>query len=158
MYQTQISKLHPPSRGDGTNIDLKSNLDNFYDEPEPLTDAEYDVLDARGKYSISLAPLSRFRANDEADTVILFLVLAGEDPDVVYAVQAPTFSFSKARAKIFAPDMTIQKLSELMGGNDKWRIVNWKYVARMNGTYNPSSFPFLPLFIRIGKKVLTPTL
>lgn len=72
MYQTQISKLHPPSRGDGTNIDLKSNLDNFYDEPEPLTDAEYDVLDARGKYSISLAPLSRFRANDEADTVIFF--------------------------------------------------------------------------------------
>ena len=49
MYQTQLSTLHPPSRGDGTNLDLKSNLDNFYDEPEPLTDAEYDALDARSK-------------------------------------------------------------------------------------------------------------
>lgn len=64
-------------------------------------------------------------------------VEAGEDPDVVYAEQPPTFSLSKARAKIFAPGMTIQKLSELMGGDDKWRIVNWKYVARMNGTYTP---------------------
>lgn len=69
------------------------------------------------------------------------LVEAGEDPDVVYAEQAPTFSLSKARGKIFAPDMTIQKLSELMGGDDKWRIVNWKYVARMNGTYNPPPPP-----------------
>lgn len=55
MYQTQISTLHPPSRGDGSNIDLKSNLDNFYDEPEPLTDAEYDVLDARSQYLTLLA-------------------------------------------------------------------------------------------------------
>lgn len=70
------------------------------------------------------------------------LVEAGEDPDVVYAEQAPTFSLSKARGKIFAPDMTIQKLSELMGGDDKGRIVNWKYVARMNGTYTPSPYLF----------------
>lgn len=74
------------------------------------------------------------------------LVEAGEDPDVVYAEQAPTFSLSKARGKIFAPDMTIQKLSELMGGDDKWRIVNWKYVARMNGTYNP---PPPPLYFQL---------
>ena len=47
MCQSKISELHPPSRGDGTNIDLKSNTDNFYEEPEPLTDAEYDALEAR---------------------------------------------------------------------------------------------------------------
>lgn len=77
-------------------------------------------------------------------------VEAGEDPDVVYAEQPPTFSLSKARAKIFAPDMTIQKLSELMGGDDKGRIVNWKYVARMNGTYTPPPLPFIsnsPYFV-----------
>ncbi|KAF6231442.1 hypothetical protein HO173_010403 [Letharia columbiana] len=107
MYQAKISELHPTSRGDGTNIDLKSNLDNFYEEPEPLTDAEYTAMDAR--------------------------IDAGEDPDVVFAEQPPTFSFKKAREKIFAKDMTIEKLSELMGGNEKWRIVNWKYVARTKG-------------------------
>lgn len=53
MYQAKISKLHPISRGDGTNIDLKSNIESFYEEPEPLTDAEYDAMDARGKYSFS---------------------------------------------------------------------------------------------------------
>lgn len=69
MYQNQISALHPPSRGDGTNIDLKSNLDNFYEEPEPLTDAEYDALDARSKSaSIShsfFAPL-KFEGGESA--------------------------------------------------------------------------------------------
>ena len=50
MYEAQISTLHEPSRaGDGRNIDLKSNLDNFYEEVEPLTDEEYDALDARGE-------------------------------------------------------------------------------------------------------------
>ena len=71
------------------------------------------------------------------------LVEAGEDPEVVYADQPPAFSFKKARAKIFAEDMTIQKLSELMGGNDKGRIVNWKYVARTDGICTFPS-PFLP--------------
>lgn len=141
MYQTQISALHPPSRGDGTNIDLKSNLDNFYEEPEPLTDAEYDALDARSK-SASIphsffAPL-KFEGREREREMLRpgtdsLLVEAGEDPDAVYADQAPAFSFRKARAKIFAPDMTLQKLSELMGGNDRLRIVNWKYVARTDG-------------------------
>lgn len=58
MYQAQISSLHPPSRGDGTNIDLKSNTENFYEEPEPLTDAEYDALEARCESS-SAAPILR---------------------------------------------------------------------------------------------------
>lgn len=128
MYQAKISELHPTSRGDGTNIDLKSNLDNFYEEPEPLTDAEYTAMDARSKLSID-ALIQR----EDADFVILS-VDAGEDPDVVFAEQPPTFSFKKAREKIFAKDMTIEKLSELMGGNEKWRIVNWKYVARTKGT------------------------
>lgn len=40
--------------------------------------------------------------------------------------------------------MTTSKLSELMGGKDKWKIVNWKYVARTTGTAIPfkSSPPF----------------
>lgn len=141
MYQNQISALHPPSRGDGTNIDLKSNLDNFYEEPEPLTDAEYDALDARSKSaSIShpfFAPLKFVGGERERDakTGDSLVVEAGEDPDAVYADQAPTFSLQKARAKIFAPDMTLQTLSELMGGNDRLRIVNWKYVARTNGNH-----------------------
>ena len=54
MYQNQITTLHPPSRSDGKNIDLKSNLDSFYEEPEPLTDAEYDALDARSMYPLIL--------------------------------------------------------------------------------------------------------
>lgn len=76
------------------------------------------------------------------------VVEAGEDPDAVYADQAPTFSFQKARAKIFAPDMTLQTLSELMGGNDRLRIVNWKYVARTNGNHTifpPNPSPSLSL-------------
>lgn len=64
----------------------------------------------------------------------LLLVDAGEDPDVVYADQIPTLSFKRAREKIFAKDMTTSKLSELMGGKDKYKIVNWKYVARTTGT------------------------
>lgn len=135
--------MHPPSRGDGSNPDVKSNLDSFVDEPEPLTDEEYDFLDALSKYLNLCSGSASFRENDDADTVIS-LVEAGEDPDVVYAKITHKFSFSKARAKIFAPGMTIQKLSELMGGEDKGRIVNWKYIARMNGTYTHSTFPFLP--------------
>lgn len=69
----------------------------------------------------------------------VLLVEAGEDPDVVFAEQPPTFSFKRAREKIFAKDMTIEKLSELMGGNDKSRIINWKYVARTKGSYKPPS-------------------
>ena len=61
-------------------------------------------------------------------------VEAGEDPDVVYAEQPPTFTFKTAREKIFAQGMDMAKLSELMGGDDKTRIVNWKYVARTKGT------------------------
>ena len=49
MYEAKISVLHPKSRGDGTNLDLSTNLDNFYEEPELLTDAEYEALEARGK-------------------------------------------------------------------------------------------------------------
>ena len=49
-YQSGIDSLHPPSRrSDGGNIDLKSNLEGFFEEPETLTDEEYDALDARGK-------------------------------------------------------------------------------------------------------------
>ncbi|CAD6591818.1 MAG: hypothetical protein ASARMPRED_005769 [Alectoria sarmentosa] len=127
MYQAQISKLHPTSRGDGTNIDLKSNIDNFYEEPEPLTDAEYDALDARGKFFLEM-----FISREDADSMIP-QVEAGEDPDVVFAEQPPTFSFKRAREKIFADDLTISKLSELMGGKEKARIVNWKYVAQTKG-------------------------
>lgn len=64
----------------------------------------------------------------------LLLVDAGEDPDIVYADQIPMLSFKQAREKIFAKDMTTSKLSELMGGKDKYKIVNWKYVARTTGT------------------------
>ena len=49
MYEAKISVMHPKSRGDGKNLDLLTNLDNFNEEPELLTDAEYDALDARGK-------------------------------------------------------------------------------------------------------------
>ena len=59
MYETEISNLHPPSRGDGTNIDLKPNTDNFYEEPEPLTDAEYDALEARCEYSSAVPILKK---------------------------------------------------------------------------------------------------
>ena len=52
MNEAQISKLHPKSRGDGTNIDLQSNIENFYEEPPTLTDEEYDAMDARGKYQL----------------------------------------------------------------------------------------------------------
>lgn len=61
------------------------------------------------------------------------LVVAGENPDDVYAPQ-PTFPFERAREKIFADDMTVSKLSELMGGKKRERIVNWRYVARTEGT------------------------
>ena len=148
MYQAQISKLHPTSRGDGTNIDLKSNIDNFYEEPEPLTDAEYDALDARGKFFFEM-----FISREDADSIIP-LVEAGEDPDVVFAEQPPTFSFKRAREKIFADDMTISKLSELMGGKEKARIVNWKYVARTKGNYT-SSFILLSKRCRRNDRTLT---
>ena len=75
MYQNHISTLHPPCRGDGTNIDLKSNLDNFYEEPEPLTDAEYDALDARGKsasISNSLFALENREREGERDAETTF--------------------------------------------------------------------------------------
>lgn len=72
------------------------------------------------------------------------LVAAGEPEEVVYADPPPTLSFKKARAKIFAKDMTIEKLSELMGGDTKDRIVNWKYVARMRGTDIHSQYPLPP--------------
>lgn len=56
MYQSKIGELHPKSRADGENIDLRSNLDNFYEEPKELTDAEYDTLDARGKHYLTPRP------------------------------------------------------------------------------------------------------
>ena len=62
------------------------------------------------------------------------LVEAGEPADVVYAEEPPNLSFKNARAKIFGKKMTILKLSTLMGGEDKFRIVNWKYVARLGGS------------------------
>ena len=49
MYEAKISELHPKSRGDETNLDLHSNIENFYEEPEPPTDAEYAAMAARGK-------------------------------------------------------------------------------------------------------------
>ena len=68
---------------------------------------------------------------DGADPVVR-LVAAGENPDDVYAPR-PTFPFERAREKIFADDMTVSKLSELMGGKKRERIVNWTYVARTEG-------------------------
>lgn len=53
MYQAQISKLHPKSRGDGTNIDLQSNTENFYEEPPNITDEEYDAMEARSEYLLT---------------------------------------------------------------------------------------------------------
>lgn len=64
---------------------------------------------------------------------VTLLVEAGEPADEVYAEQPPTLSFKKARSKIFANDMTIEKLSRLMGRNDKYRIVNWAYITRTKG-------------------------
>ena len=62
------------------------------------------------------------------------LVDAGEDPGLVYEDQPSlVFSFKRTREKIFAKDMTVSKLSELMGGKKRERNVNWKYVARTGG-------------------------
>lgn len=47
MYETKISELHPESRGNYTNRDLKSNIDEFNEEIE-LTD---DAINAKGKHS-----------------------------------------------------------------------------------------------------------
>lgn len=156
MYQARISELHPTSRGDGTNIDLKSNIDNFYEEPEPLTDAEYDTLNARGKLR-----LDTLIAKEDTDSLILLVDEAGEDADVVFAERPPTFSFKRAREMIFAEDMTTSKLSELMGGKDKARIVNWKYVARTQGTDTlpnppPPSLLLSPKSCRLKDGDLTP--
>jgi len=45
----------------------------------------------------------------------------------------PPLSFSKARAKIFTQDMTIDKLATLMCGTTKGHIANWTYLPRTNG-------------------------
>ena len=126
MYESKISDLHPKPRGDYTNVDLKSNIEEFIEEVV-LTDADYDALDARSKYHLSFYPTLK------AANTVTFAVEAGEPADEVYAEQPPTLSFKNARAKIFAQDMTIEKLSKLMGGNDRYRIVNWTYVARTEG-------------------------
>lgn len=64
---------------------------------------------------------------------VTFLVEAGEPADEVYAEEPPTLSFQKARAKIFTNGMTIEKLAKLMGGNHRYRIVNWTYITRTKG-------------------------
>ena len=63
---------------------------------------------------------------------MILLVAAGEDRLIVYGELPPAF-FKQARKKIFAQDMTVSKLSELIGGMKREKIVNWKYVARTKG-------------------------
>lgn len=67
MYQAKIGELHPKSRADGENIDLKTNLDSFYEEPKELTDAEYDARNARGKHYFAALILRE----DHADALVV---------------------------------------------------------------------------------------
>lgn len=53
--------------------------------------------------------------------------------------------------------MTIEKLSELMGGQDRSRIVNWMYIARTQGPTLPSKSYPLPPRVQIADSKPFPT-
>ncbi len=116
IYEKAISTLHPPHRREGSPaslVDLQTNHDNFIEEPT-YTLSDWDDAD------IPTTPTSSYPASPLSP-----LPLTDEEP--------PPISFAKARAKIFARDMTIPQLAALMGGKTKGHIVNWSYVARTNG-------------------------
>lgn len=135
MYEKHISTLFPKSRREGgsqvSRVELVTNLDSFIEEPTADDwDDEKDNFDALNSETSSLvAKLAHVDlsgsgdADDDAD----------RDPDPATRTECPTIPFANVRAKIFAPDMTIEKLATMMGGTSKGHLVNWTYIARVGG-------------------------
>lgn len=126
IYEKAISKLHPEHRREGSPaalVDLQTNLDNFIEEPSYDYD---DDLDDKwdGDWDSSLPP-----SPPPALT-----------PTTTTTEEQPLISLASARAKIFAKEMTVERLAKLMSGTTKGRIVNWLYLARTNGAARTLEF------------------
>lgn len=123
MYELNINALHAPSRRAGcaaADIDIVTNLDSFSEATltEKLANEEDFDWDS---WSAS-DPLSDSQAASEE---------VWEEERISYAV---------ARRLIFAPGMTIAKLSKVMCGEKKGHIVNFTYLARENGAARTVEF------------------
>ncbi|MCJ1462923.1 hypothetical protein MMC07_001527 [Pseudocyphellaria aurata] len=116
MYEAKISTLHAPSRRAGSmaaEIDIVTNLDIFSEATLAENLANEDEFDW-DSWSASAPPSDASAESNEA----------WEEERVSYAV---------TRRLIFARDLTVAKLSNLMCGNTKGHIVNFTYLAREDG-------------------------
>ena len=138
MYERPIAKIFPESRREGSDLsttDLQTNLDNFFPEPEYDPNEPFEEFEPAQEAGEDEAALV---ARDMA-AMNIFEPLP-YNVNVVSPVECPTVPFGKARAMIFAPDMTVAKLAKLMGGTIKSRVVNWTYVSRTDGTARTLEF------------------
>ncbi|MCJ1262696.1 hypothetical protein MMC22_002566 [Lobaria immixta] len=116
MYEREISTLHAPSRRAGSiaaDIDIITNLDDFSEATLAENLAADDDFDW-DNWSATAPPSD---APSELDGVW----------------EEDRISYSVTRRLIFAPDMTVAKLSKLMCGEKKGHIVNFTYLAREDG-------------------------
>ena len=116
MYELAISTALAPCRRAGSmaaEFDIVTNLDNFSEATLAENLAKEDDFDW-DNWSAS-TPLS--------DTA--------SEPD--QAFQEDLISYAVTRRLIFAPDMSVAKLSKLMCGGRKGHVVNFTYLAREDG-------------------------
>lgn len=117
MYETEFSSLHPASRrqGDMAQIDVASNLDDFYADMESRIIYDDDDWDPE------------LEDDDDAEKSLLTPppTPPSDCPEPYYGL-----SFSRAREMIFAPGMTMTKLVKMMCGTTKGHIVNFQYLLR----------------------------
>lgn len=123
MYETEFSSLHPAPRrqGDMSQIDVASNLDDFYADMESRMtydddddwDPELDDDDNIAAQSLLTPPPTPPPSSD------------CPEPELYYGL-----SFSRAREMIFAPGMTMTKLVKMMCGTSRQHIVNFQYLLR----------------------------
>ena len=125
MYDPSIRMLFPKSRREGriaTDVDLKSNLEAFLEEETesslPSWDSERDTYHSdNGDDSLTPAPfIAPASPSDSNDKPV-----------------CPTIPFHAIRAKIFAKDMTVEKLAELMCPASRTHVINYRNVLRTEG-------------------------
>jgi hypothetical protein len=110
MYETQISAMHPPHRREGSDA------------------ANIDIASNRDNFLLDPARIVRSWSSTRRQDVL------SQEPPGHHAILA------EIRATIFAKDVTLENLVDLMGGS-KAHVVNFSYLARKAGD-GPATLEF----------------
>ncbi|KAI4111704.1 MAG: hypothetical protein LQ338_008351, partial [Usnochroma carphineum] len=131
LYEPALSTLHPRSRRPDAQVDLGSNRDMFYPEPD-YGEVDWDAVSLpRDDRDSGYASDSD---RDDGDGVVIDFPTEGKydavsqqaEEDLEFELQVQR----RARELVFKPDQTVGGLCGLMSsGGQKGRLVNWTYLA-----------------------------